>query len=195
MGKELSEMALEELWQLFPIYLTEHKEEWCGWYTEEATRIGSFLEADDIVIHHIGSTAIKEIWAKPIVDILVEIPKRLSMKSVRDQIINHGYLCMSENENRMSFNRGYTKDGFAKKVFHLHLRYIGDNDEIYFCEYLNDNPTIAKQYERLKLALWKKYEHNRDAYTEAKGEFVRKYTEIGKNKTAKNNVEKEDGTW
>lgn len=32
----------------------------------------------------------------------------------------------------------------------------------------------------LKLSLWKNYEHDRDGYTEAKGDFIRKYTEIAK---------------
>ena len=34
----------------------------------------------------------------------------------------------------------------------------------------------AKEYESLKLVLWKKYEHNRDAYTAAKTDFIRKWT-------------------
>ena len=36
---------------------------------------------------------------------------------------------------------------------------------------------LAKEYEQLKLELWKKYEHNRDAYTEAKTDFIRRCTE------------------
>lgn len=36
MEKKLSEMTLEELWELFPIILTEHREEWARWYAEEA---------------------------------------------------------------------------------------------------------------------------------------------------------------
>ena len=35
MGKKLSEMSLEELWQLFPIFLTEHQDCWKEWYFEE----------------------------------------------------------------------------------------------------------------------------------------------------------------
>ena len=83
---------------------------------------------------------------------------------------------MSENENGMSFNKGYTENGFAERVFHLHLRYAGDNSELYFRDYLNEHPDIAKEYETLKRLLWKEYEHNRDAYTNAKTEFVQKYT-------------------
>lgn len=62
-----------------------------------------------------------------------------------------------------------------KRCFHLHLRYCGDNNELYFRDYLNENPDIAKEYEDLKLSLWKKHEHNRDAYTDDKSEFVEKY--------------------
>ena len=92
-------------------------------------------------------------------------------------IEQNGFLRMSTKENRISFNKGYTKDGFADKVFHVHLRYTGDNDELFFRDYLNENPHVAKEYENLKLGLWKKYEHNRDAYTEAKTDFVLKWTE------------------
>ena len=51
---------------------------------------------------------------------------------------------------------------------------------MYFRDYLNDNPDVAKEYETLKLSLWKKYEHNRDEYTDAKSEFVIKNTEKAK---------------
>ena len=52
----------------------------------------------------------------------------------------------------------------------------GDNDELYFRDYLNEHPQIAKEYEALKLELWKRYEHDRDAYTDAKTAFIRKLT-------------------
>lgn len=35
MGKKLSEMTLEELWELVPIYLTEHQYCWKEWYSKE----------------------------------------------------------------------------------------------------------------------------------------------------------------
>ena len=87
---------------------------------------------------------------------------------------------MSERENRKSFNKGYTVTGFAENVFHVHLRYYGDNDELYFRDYMNDHPALAAQYEKLKLSLWKKYEYDRDAYTDAKSAFVEKYTSCAK---------------
>lgn len=89
---------------------------------------------------------------------------------------------MSTGPNRISLNLGYTEKGFAEKVYHLHIRRKGDNDELYFRDYLNEFPETAKLYEQLKLSLWKQYEHNRDGYTNAKTKFVNKYTEEAKAK-------------
>lgn len=183
MSKKLSEMTLEELWALFPIHLTEHNSEWEKQYEEMAAFLEGKLSSRNITrISHIGSTAVNDIWAKPIVDILVEIAPDEDITAVAKIITDSGFIKMSESEGRVSFNWGYTEYGFAEKVYHLHLRYTGDNEELYFRDYLNDNPGIAKEYEQLKLKLWHQYEHNRDGYTEAKKEFVKKYTTDAKNR-------------
>ena len=54
---------------------------------------------------------------------------------------------------------------------------MGDNNELYFRDYMNDNPSLSKEYERLKLGLWKKYEHDRAAYTDSKTDFITVNTE------------------
>jgi len=177
MSKPLSEMSLEELWTLFPICLTEHKEYWVAWYEEERTFLLSFLP-ENVRISHIGSTAIKGIWAKPIIDILAETDE--NQQSMENLLLKHGYLCMARCGTRMDFNKGYTPRGFAKRVFHLHLREYGDHDELYFRDYLNGHPEIAKEYEKLKLSLRRRFEHDRDGYTEGKTDFVREYTQKAK---------------
>lgn len=176
MKKKLSEMTLEELWQLFPIYLTEHQACWKEWYAEEEAFLKSSLPQMER-ISHIGSTAIASIWAKPIIDILIEIPKECSLSDYITPIERGGYQCMGRTSGGISFNKGYTENGFAEKVFHLHLRIAGDNHELYFRDYLLDHPDAASKYEQLKLGLWKKFEHNRDGYTNAKAAFIQEYTE------------------
>ena len=127
MGKKLSEMTLEELWQLFPIFLTEHQDCWKEWYLEEESLLKRVLPKIER-ISHIGSTAISSIWAKPIIDILVEVPKERDLLAYKELIISCGYICMSQSEDGISFNKGYTEDGFAERVFHLHLRHTGNNN-------------------------------------------------------------------
>ncbi len=178
--KKLEEMSREELWQLFPITLVPHEDAWAQWYEEERQRIHHFFPAAGARIGHIGSTAIKGICAKPIVDMLVELPLSADMQQMKKALAQAGYLCMLQEPKRISLNRGYTPQGYAKKVFHLHLRYFGDNDELYFRDYLNGHPAAAKQYAHLKCALAEQYKYNRDAYTEAKAEFIQKITEKAK---------------
>ncbi len=184
MSNKLSEMTLEELWKLFPIILTEHKPFWADCYNEEVTLLKSILPKDT-QYHHIGSTAIKGIMAKPIVDILIVASDADKMQQVANIMSQHGYIIMSKSDTRISLNKGYTENGFAEKVFHFHIRLTCDTDEILFRDYLNAHPDIAKEYEKLKLQLWKKFEHNRDAYTDAKTDFVQKYTDLAKNNLCK----------
>ena len=90
--KELSEMSLEELWELFPIFLVEHNEKWADYYNEMERNLREMLPAGAIDrISHIGSTAIQNIWAKNIVDIMVEISHSADMKEVAHILEQNGF--------------------------------------------------------------------------------------------------------
>ena len=70
----LLRMSLAELWELFPIILSPFNQLWKAWFEEEKSFLQQRLPSDKVLrISHIGSTAIGEIWAKPIIDILVEL--------------------------------------------------------------------------------------------------------------------------
>ena len=162
------------------VQLEPHDKQWDEIAVQTIKILKAILGDDVIDIQHIGSTAIPAIKAKPIIDILVEISKDYCLFDYKEVIVKSGYTCMSETSDRLSFNKGYTEEGFAERVFHLHLRYIGDNDELYFRDYLIEHANIAIEYERMKLKLWKKYEFNRDDYTNSKTDFIQKYTEKAK---------------
>lgn len=181
--KALKDMTLEELWQLFPIVLTPHQPKWKDWAKVEIEYLSAILLEYAPVISHVGSTAIPGIQAKPIIDILVEIAPNADWQRVRVTVEDAGYICMSISENRMSFNKGYTPEGYAEKVFHIHFHAKGDNDEIIFRDYLNNHPEAAHEYEKLKLSLLPKYRHDRDGYTDAKSAFIKKILGIAKSGT------------
>lgn len=172
--KDLKRLSLEELWKLFPIVLEPHNPIWKNWAEDEIAALGNLLADFSPAINHIGSTAVPGIMAKPIVDILVEVSSDRDWNSVRRILEDAGYICMSATKNRMSFNKGYTTQGYADKVFHIHVHAPGDNDEIAFRNYLIHEPGVAKEYERLKLSLLPKFKHDRDGYTKAKTEFIKR---------------------
>ncbi len=180
--RTLKGMTLEELWQLFPITLTPHQPQWKDWAKEEIEKLSAHLSGYSPAISHIGSTAIPGIQAKPIIDILVEIPPETDLRRIKAEMEAAGYICMSVSDTRMSFNKGYTPDGYAEKVFHIHLHPFGDNDEIFFRDYLLTHPETAREYEALKLSLLPRYRNNRDGYTDAKSEFVGRITALARTK-------------
>lgn len=167
--------------KLFPIEVTEHQEIWKKWYIEESQYIQNLLKDKEVYrISHVGSTSINNIKSKPIIDILIEIPLKYQFIEIGSILEENGYQKMYDLPTRLILNKGYTDKGYKEKVFHVHIVYKGDNDILYYRDYLNDHPEIAKEYERLKVRLSKKYHYNHDAYTEAKGKFVLKYTKIAK---------------
>lgn len=184
MEKDLSEMTLEELWELFPIILREHNPKYKEWYLKEKENIEKAVGINEIKrINHIGSSAVEGLIAKPTVDILLEIDDNSDIEKLKEKFKNAGWILMSfqkEPDLKMSFNKGYTPNGFAEKVFHLHIRFLRDWDELYFKDYLLIHKEVARKYGELKQRLKKQYEHDRDGYTEAKTEFIKKWTKQAK---------------
>ena len=184
MDKKLSEMSNKELWRLFPIVLEEHKSEWVNWYENEEKLIYEIVGKDNIVrISHIGSTSVKGLLAKPTVDILLEIADGFNVDELISKLEQNGYILMTEQSRsplNLTLVKGYTENGFASRVFHLHIRCYGDWNELYFRDYLRGNSAVAYQYRNLKIKLKEQYEHDRDAYTNAKSEFVLKYTDMAR---------------
>ncbi len=178
--KELSEMSLEELWQLFPIVLKEYDQRYPAWYEKERKAIVSLLGEETIRrISHIGSTAVPGLQSKPTVDILLEISEDCPPGPLCAALQKSGWTLMLEQQKpefRLAFNKGYTPQGFAQQVYHLHVRHFGNWGELYFRDYLCAHPEEASAYAALKMELGQRYRHDRDGYTAAKAEFVRRCT-------------------
>jgi len=181
MCKELKDMTLEELWELFPIILKEHNYEYKNWYEIEKEKIVNASYCKKVSrINHIGSSVVPGLLSKPTIDILLEIKTETDINHVINELTNDGWGLMSSQVApylNYSFNKGYTKYGFAEKVYHLHVRLRGDWKELYFRDYLIEFPEIAEEYSRLKLKIFKDFEHDRDGYTNAKTDFISYHTD------------------
>ena len=195
-AKPLDQITDEERAQLFPIILEEYNPAWVEWYIEEKANLERLIGIENIVrISHYGSTSVPGLLAKPTVDILLEINKEIELEQIAD-ILPSEYICqwrdipddpgcMGEQDAKhptspLMFYKGYLPTGFAEKVYHIHVRYPGEWEELRFRDYLIANPIVASEYADLKRRLILDYEYDRDGYTDAKAEFIRRITDIAK---------------
>ncbi|RCX18372.1 GrpB-like predicted nucleotidyltransferase (UPF0157 family) [Anaerobacterium chartisolvens] len=186
MTKRLEQMNLHELGKLFPIIIAEHNPAWKKLYESERTEIENVVGKENITrISHYGSTAVPGLAAKPTIDILLEIAYEADINNLISKVKGMGYLYTPQPNNpapHMMFMKGYTPDGFEGQAFHLHVRYSGDWDELYFRDYLLLNPEAAKEYEIVKRKLKDIFENDREAYTQGKTEFIRIITQQAREK-------------
>ncbi|MFA5697354.1 MAG: GrpB family protein [Candidatus Izemoplasmatales bacterium] len=185
MGKPLSKMTLTELWELFPIVIVDYDPVWADWYKQEEISISKALGLKIIRrINHIGSTSVPNLSAKPTVDILLEITQDVDPQPIIKQLHELGWSGDKkrtlDSPDLIMLKKGYTPLGYADKVFHLHIRYYGDWDELYFRDYLRNHSDVALEYAKLKKTLRSRFEHDRDGYTEGKTDFIKQHTYFGR---------------
>ena len=154
MKKKLEEMTNKELWQLFPIVLVEHDPSWKQEYENEKALLECIIGIENIArISHVGSTAVAGLLAKPTIDILLELKPDVDIAGFVTDMKDKGYIYLPKPGNaslHMTFLKGYTSEGYRGQVFHVHVRYTGDWDELYFRDYLLEHPDVAAEYGRLK---------------------------------------------
>ena len=189
-GKQrtLAEMTQKERSRLFPVILCEYDSVWVELFAEEKANLERLVGLNRIFpITHYGSTAVPGLLAKPTVDILLEINMDTSIEEVKTALAYPEYIQMPESDNadvpplHLMFVKGYTHEGFAEKVYHIHVRYPGDWDEIHFRDYLIAHLEAADAYATLKQRLIERFKYDRDGYTEAKGEFIKAITKRARN--------------
>lgn len=180
-GKSLNEMTNAELGQLFPIIIADYSDKWPDLYEAEAKLITNKLQTDLIKINHIGSTSIPGLKAKPTIDMLLQVTDQIDIQKLKNIFKSLEYSINYRPENpapHLTFVKGYTNQGFKGQAYHVHVRYLGDWDEIRFRDYLIMHKDIAKEYEALKLKLARKYPNDREAYTDSKTEWIEKINNL-----------------
>jgi GrpB-like predicted nucleotidyltransferase (UPF0157 family) len=110
------------------------------------------------------------------------VENRNKLPDIAQLLQNDDWILMQKEDKQrtLDLGKGYTPNGFAEKVYHLHVKLLGDWNELYFRDYLRQYPNVARQYEALKLGLKERFEHDRDAYTYAKSDFVMEQSQKAK---------------
>jgi len=160
--------------------LVEHDSKWNKEFEAEAALIRSVLEDEIVDIQHIGSTAINNIKAKPIVDIAVLLSREEYLQAYTRDLAKMGYVYYPESS---SVERLFYRKGDPVK-FHLSLTQEGKTDywrrQLVFRDYLNSHPDKAVEYQKLKEDLLIKDPTAGKIYSEGKSNFVRDVLELAK---------------
>jgi GrpB-like predicted nucleotidyltransferase (UPF0157 family) len=124
-------------------------------------------------IHHVGSTAVPGLAAKPIVDILVGVEDLETSRESFDSLARLEYLYAPYRSEEMHW---FCKPHPDRRTHHLHLVPEGTRryrEELAFRDRLRADPDTAARYAELKRELAERFPEDREAYTEAKGDFIR----------------------
>lgn len=156
-----------------PIYLVPPDPGWPAQFERERMAleeaIGGWVCGG---IHHVGSTAVPGLEAKPIIDILAGVRDLETARACFEPLAVLGYLYAPYLPEQMHW---FCKPDPARRTHHLHLVPMDSQryrDELAFRDRLRADPQIASRYAALKRELAERRRDDRDAYTEAKGAFV-----------------------
>lgn len=165
------------------IFLESYNPNWKKLFLAEANAIKQFVKLPYLALEHLGSTAIEGLSAKPTIDIFIALENMQEANAWVEPLKALGYVDWPDNpdKNHARFFKGMPPFGIHR-THHIHLMPMNEDfkNRVAFRDFLRENITLRKQYETLKQTLAKKYEHDREAYTDAKAEFVK--AALNKNK-------------
>lgn len=152
--------------------------EWPILFNREHELLISVIPIRIDAIHHIGSTSVPGLPAKPIIDILLEVSDIDILDSVNGSFESIGYECMGEFGIP---GRRYYRRGKETRTHHIHAfksGSIGARRHIVFRDYLRSHPEIAKEYANLKRSVAEASNGDMNAYCDGKADFVSKHEKL-----------------
>ena len=156
------------------VEVVPHDPNWLNLFETESKQIAIALGENVIEINHIGSTSIETIYAKPIIDILVEVSSITRVDKNNSQMEALGYQCMGEFG--IKERRFFLKDNMAgARTHHVHV-FETDSRQVRrhlaFRDYLNVRLEDAQSYSALKRSLAEKYPNDIESYMNGKQDFI-----------------------
>jgi len=144
---------------------------WAEAYEQERAQIAAALGDLAVAVHHIGSTAVPGLDAKPVIDIMVVV-RRLEDTAeciAPLQELGYSFIDYPQNVDRRFFRKGFPR------THHLHIVASGSQtlaDHVDFRDALRANPALRQAYQDLKHTLAEQFRDDRATYSEKKGSFI-----------------------
>jgi GrpB-like predicted nucleotidyltransferase (UPF0157 family) len=147
---------------------------WPDLFQEEAYELAAIFGEEVVAIHHIGSTAIPGIHAKPIIDILVEVQDIERVDAFNQEMTERGYL--PKGEFGIRGRRFFIMGTEESRTHHVHVFQTSDAEferHLAFRDYLRAHPEEAEAYGRLKQELARRFPHDIDSYMAGKDDLIK----------------------
>ncbi|NHJ31546.1 MAG: GrpB family protein [Asgard group archaeon] len=159
-----------------PIILEKYNPKWPDFFKEEKEEIEKTLGHLIVKIEHIGSTAVPGMGGKPIIDIMIGVREKENTEKCIPLLESIGYVFDPERHEDFPERKSLDK---RTKGIKIHLYIVDINSEywsrhILFRDHLRANPEIAREYNKLKEELVKKYRYDRESYSKGKAKFIKK---------------------
>ena len=154
------------------IEVIEANPEWISMFSKEAEAVSGVVNRGLVAIHHIGSTAVPGLAAKPVIDILLEVEDLAILDGFDSSLEGLGYVM--KGEFGIPGRRFYLK-GLVERTHHIHAFVAGSNDALRHLavrDYLIAHPDVAEKYGLLKQRNAERFRYDNDGYCDAKHDFV-----------------------
>lgn len=160
---------------MIEIEVQHYQKQWPILFEIEQLNIKAILNEEVIKIHHIGSTAVENLKAKPIIDMLVVVTNIEKIDDYNELFMNLGYISLGENGIT---GRRFFKKGENPRTHHMHIfqqdKIYKINRHIAVRDYLRKHDVIAREYENLKEQLAQQFPDDRQSYCDGKDSFMKK---------------------
>lgn len=158
------------------VRLHPYEPSWPIMFSTECLRLNSLLPGVFLQVEHIGSTAVPGMPAKPVIDLLAGVESMALARSVAKRICTLGYTTSAEFNETLTDRMWFMRWAEGHRTHHLHVVVHDGNvwrEHLAFRDALRSSPTLAVRYAELKFQLAAKHSTDREAYTNAKSEFIR----------------------
>ena len=155
------------------VVLSPYNPRWATQFKTAAAQLQTVLGNEAVAIHHIGSTAIPGIKAKPIIDILIEVRDIEQVDGFNVALAQLSY--RARGENGAPGRRYFTLGDGDQRSQHIHMFQKGHLEiarHLNFRDYLRAHPQAARVYEAMKIQKAQQFAHDGAQYTEAKTNLV-----------------------
>lgn len=165
------------------VKLEEYNKSWADEYKKEEKLLKEVLKDHILEIHHVGSTSIPNMTAKPIIDILITIKAFDEIDEIENLLKPYNYENLGRNRKGVDDRYFFVKGKDDARTHYIHITTPNSKtyfNQLYFKRYLIEHPEYIEKYILLKNNLANLYASDREKYTSNKSGFIENVIELAK---------------